>query len=228
MKERALIVRKGAWTKEEDDLLQKCVEQWGEGEWKRVPQRAGLNRCRKSCRLRWLNYVKPNIKRGVFQEDEVDMIVRLHKLLGNRWSMIAGRLPGRTANDVKNYCNTRLMVKKPKLASNEGEEENGEGCRGETRVKAIRPRPHNISKKLGHFWRSQPAANQAGDYPGAVDAEVAEETRVSNLFMSPARGTLRSEGDGFGNELYEAVMLWDIWMADGFEVENTFFPFPFP
>ena len=44
----------------------------------------GLNRCRKSCRLRWLNYLRPNIKRGNFAEDEVDLLIRLHKLLGNR------------------------------------------------------------------------------------------------------------------------------------------------
>jgi len=48
----------------------------------------GLNRCRKSCRLRWLNYLKPNIKRGDFSEDEVDLIIRLHKLLGNRFLYI--------------------------------------------------------------------------------------------------------------------------------------------
>ncbi|KAL1160802.1 hypothetical protein V6Z11_A07G088800 [Gossypium hirsutum] len=72
---------------------------------------AGLNRCRKSCRLRWLNYLKPNIKRGHFAADEVDLIIRLHNLLGNRWSLIAGRLPGRTANDVKNYWNTHLLKK---------------------------------------------------------------------------------------------------------------------
>ncbi|OMO55511.1 hypothetical protein CCACVL1_27210, partial [Corchorus capsularis] len=70
-----------------------------------------LNRCRKSCRLRWLNYLKPNIKRGDFEDDEVDLIIRLHKLLGNRWSLIAGRIPGRTANDVKNYWNTHLLKK---------------------------------------------------------------------------------------------------------------------
>ncbi|KAK3426376.1 hypothetical protein EUGRSUZ_F02843 [Eucalyptus grandis] len=82
--EGAIGVRKGAWTEEEDALLKEWVEKYGEGKWHQVPRRAGLNRCRKSCRLRWLNYLKPNIKRGAFQEDEVDMIIRLHKLLGNR------------------------------------------------------------------------------------------------------------------------------------------------
>ncbi|KAK4749193.1 hypothetical protein SAY87_026642 [Trapa incisa] len=106
-----LGVRKGAWTEEEDEILRKCIQKFGEGNWNQVPARAGLNRCRKSCRLRWLNYLKPNIKRGVFQEDEVDLMLRLHKLLGNRWSLIAGRLPGRTTNDVKNYWNSRLKNK---------------------------------------------------------------------------------------------------------------------
>ncbi|KAG6742064.1 hypothetical protein POTOM_055348 [Populus tomentosa] len=110
-----LGVRKGAWTEEEDILLRKCVEKYGEGRWHQFPSRAGLNRCRKSCRLRWLNYLKPDIKRGQFSVDEVDLIIRLHKLLGNRqvkmWSLIAGRLPGRTANDVKNYWNKNLPGK---------------------------------------------------------------------------------------------------------------------
>ncbi|KAL6960861.1 Transcription factor myb1, variant 2 [Sarracenia purpurea var. burkii] len=104
-------VRKGGWTEEEDILLRKCIEKYGEKNWHQVPLRAGLNRCRKSCRLRWLNYLRPNIKRGNFTEDEVDLMIKLHRLLGNRWSLIAGRLPARTANDVKNYWNTHLHKK---------------------------------------------------------------------------------------------------------------------
>ncbi|KAL0289193.1 UNVERIFIED_CONTAM: Transcription factor [Sesamum angustifolium] len=101
-------VRKGTWTPEEDALLKKCIEDYGEGKWHLVPIRARLNRCRKSCRLRWLNYLKPDINKGQFTKDEVDLIIRLHKLLGNRWSLIAGRLPGRTANDVKNFWNSHI------------------------------------------------------------------------------------------------------------------------
>ncbi|XP_077234572.1 transcription factor MYB1-like [Tasmannia lanceolata] len=104
-------VRKGAWTTEEDFLLRKCIEKYGEGKWHQVPVRAGLRRCRKSCRLRWLNYLHPDIKRGEFKSDEIDLIIRLHKLLGNKWSLIAGRIPGRTANDIKNYWNSHLSEK---------------------------------------------------------------------------------------------------------------------
>lgn len=45
---------------------------------------AGLKRCGKSCRLRWLNYLRPDIKRGNISPGEEDLIIRLHKLLGNR------------------------------------------------------------------------------------------------------------------------------------------------
>ncbi|KAI3989087.1 hypothetical protein MKX01_033123 [Papaver californicum] len=101
-------VKNGAWAEEEDQLLKECIKKYGEGKWRQVPLRAGLNRCRKSCRLRWLNYLHPNIKRGEFKPDEVDLIIMMHKLIGNRWSLIAGRLPRRTANDIKNYFNTHL------------------------------------------------------------------------------------------------------------------------
>ncbi|KMZ58184.1 hypothetical protein ZOSMA_79G00250 [Zostera marina] len=83
-----ISVRKGAWSCEEDVLLTRYIEKHGEGNWSHVPARAGLRRCRKSCRLRWLNYLRPNIKRGHFSADEVDMIIRLHNLLGNKYVII--------------------------------------------------------------------------------------------------------------------------------------------
>ncbi|KAJ1407110.1 SANT/Myb domain [Sesbania bispinosa] len=76
-----------------------------------LKMQVGLKRCGKSCRQRWLNYLKPGIKRGDISVDEEDMIIRLHRLLGNRWALIAKRLPGRTDNEIKNYWNTNLSKK---------------------------------------------------------------------------------------------------------------------
>ncbi|KAI4326744.1 hypothetical protein MLD38_032023 [Melastoma candidum] len=103
--------RKGLWTVEEDRLLADYIQLHGKGKWSKIPLATGLKRCGKSCRLRWVNYLCPNVKRGHFSPDEEDLIVRLHKLLGNRWSLIAGRVPGRTDNQVKNHWNTHLSKK---------------------------------------------------------------------------------------------------------------------
>ncbi|KAK4277304.1 hypothetical protein QN277_015321 [Acacia crassicarpa] len=104
-------LKRGAWTDQEDKLLTSYIMARGEGKWTQVPKAAGLNRSGKSCRLRWLNYLRPDIKRGNITRDEEDLIIRLHKLLGNRWSLIAGRIPGRTDNEIKNYWNTTLSKK---------------------------------------------------------------------------------------------------------------------
>ncbi|KAI4336136.1 hypothetical protein L6164_014704 [Bauhinia variegata] len=103
--------KKGLWNVEEDKILMDYIKKHGIGRWNRIPKVSGLKRCGKSCRLRWMNYLSPNVKRGDFSAEEEDLIIRLHSLLGNRWSLIAGRVPGRTDNQVKNYWNTRLSRK---------------------------------------------------------------------------------------------------------------------
>ncbi|KAK4378273.1 hypothetical protein RND71_000135 [Anisodus tanguticus] len=102
---------KGAWTKEEDERLISYIRTHGEGCWRSLPKAAGLLRCGKSCRLRWINYLRPDLKRGNFTEEEDELIIKLHSLLGNKWSLIAGRLQGRTDNEIKNYWNTHIRRK---------------------------------------------------------------------------------------------------------------------
>nr|GEV29024.1 transcription factor MYB90-like [Tanacetum cinerariifolium] len=159
-----LKLRKGAWTAEEDMLLKKCIEMFGDGKWHLVPLKAGLNRCRKSCRLRWLNYLRPNIKRGDFGEDELDLMLRLHKLLGNRWSLIAGRIPGRTANDVKNYWNTHIRSRSNKQKI---ENKDNEPLQQHAKISVIKPQPRTFSRTQN----CNPPISANEDYGSPVNGE---------------------------------------------------------
>ncbi|XWS76747.1 hypothetical protein CRYUN_Cryun01aG0204400 [Craigia yunnanensis] len=104
-------LRKGLWSPEEDEKLLRHITKYGHGCWSSVPKQAGLQRCGKSCRLRWINYLRPDLKRGIFSQEEENLIIELHAALGNRWSQIAAQLPGRTDNEIKNLWNSCLKKK---------------------------------------------------------------------------------------------------------------------
>ncbi|KAJ1377170.1 SANT/Myb domain [Sesbania bispinosa] len=153
-------MNKGAWSKQEDQKLIDYIRVHGEGCWRSIPKAAGLHRCGKSCRLRWLNYLRPDIKRGIFAQDEEDLIIKLHALLGNRWSLIAGRLPGRTDNEVKNYWNSHIRRKLIKMG--------------------IDPNNHKLHQTL---FPPPIGSVHAGESSSSRSLNK-EQTRVSNFFKS--------------------------------------------
>ncbi|XP_027934157.1 transcription factor MYB2-like [Vigna unguiculata] len=110
-----LGLRKGPWTVDEDTILVNYITTHGEGHWNSVARCAGLRRSGKSCRLRWLNYLRPDVRRGNITLQEQILILDLHSRWGNRWSKIAQHLPGRTDNEIKNYWRTRVIKQAKQL-----------------------------------------------------------------------------------------------------------------
>ncbi|PPD86735.1 hypothetical protein GOBAR_DD16312 [Gossypium barbadense] len=145
-------VKRGPWSPEEDATLKNYVQSHGTGgNWIALPLKAGLKRCGKSCRLRWLNYLRPDIKHGGFTEEEDNIICSLYSQMGSRqarfvlkWSLIASQLPGRTDNDVKNYWNTKLKKKLLAGKSSFNVENNGGLLNANNNNIPTQPLPYNL------------------------------------------------------------------------------------
>ncbi|KAK6947176.1 SANT/Myb domain [Dillenia turbinata] len=149
-------VKRGPWSPAEDILLISHIQKHGHDNWRALPKLAGLQRCGKSCRLRWINYLRPDVKRGNFTPDEEETIIRLHKTLGNKWSKIASHLPGRTDNEIKNVWNTHL---KKRLACGAG---NHQPKVGTPSVLVIPPTSSSSSNSDSPFYEQKPVLGLRG------------------------------------------------------------------
>ncbi|XP_068330387.1 transcription factor MYB17-like [Pyrus communis] len=170
-------LKKGPWSPEEDELLLNYISKnHGHGSWRSLPKLAGLQRCGKSCRLRWINYLRPEIKRGPFNKDEEQLIIQLHGMLGNRWATIASQLPGRTDNEIKNLWNTHLRKRLIAMG--------------------IDPQTHELlaSNCLNHNASASAATRHMAQWESARLEAEARLSRESSLFSHAPE---KSESDHF-------------------------------
>ncbi|XP_050908175.1 transcription factor MYB14 [Lathyrus oleraceus] len=104
---RNIVLKKGTWSKEEDQLLREYVTKYGVGKWDSVRKKTKLVRDGKSCRIRWLNHLNPILKKCSFNEEEGRKLIHLYNELGPKWSQIVSQFPGRTDNELKNFINSK-------------------------------------------------------------------------------------------------------------------------
>jgi hypothetical protein len=101
------ILVKGSWTREEDELIIKFVQEKGTKDWTKLatllPGRIG-----KQCRERWRNHLDPDVNREPWTENEDHILIDMYEKIGSKWVKIADHLPGRSDNAIKNRWNSTL------------------------------------------------------------------------------------------------------------------------
>ncbi|KAI6681920.1 hypothetical protein NL676_035801 [Syzygium grande] len=201
-------VKRGAWSPEEDAILKSYMHKHGSGgNWITLPTKAGLRRCGKSCRLRWLNYLRPDIKHGGFTEEEDNVIFALYAVLGSRWSLIASKLPGRTDNDVKNHWNTKLKKKllsagqAARLRSDKNQNLGGRAASGVPKLETHDD--HIVDSSSYCFYTSSVSAlTQLHTSPGHQEySSFDHQDQKAPIFLAPnavESSDLGTRGNNFG------------------------------
>ncbi|XVF28603.1 hypothetical protein REPUB_Repub15cG0044100 [Reevesia pubescens] len=182
-------LKKGPWTPKEDQILISYVQKYGHVNWRALPKQAGLLRCGKSCRLRWINYLRPDIKRGNFTSEEEETIIKLHEMLGNRWSAIAAKLPGRTDNEIKNVWHTHLKKRLKQYQTKLDTKENPKSksnikCESSDNISTSKSESGNSSSSTGNIISSRteiPGQTPNPLSPQPSSSEISSITTVKEV-----------------------------------------------
>lgn len=178
-------MRKGPWTVEEDMVLTRFISVHGEGRWSFLARAAGLKRTGKSCRLRWVNYLRPDLKRSKITPEEERLIIELHGRLGRRWSRIAQSLPGRTDNEIKNYWRTRLKRK-----MNPRTESGNNGMDAGNQLHFLRSRVSSgltlLSRRQSNLDKAQPSTSSPTQNTQDMEVQANKTTNLQEDISSQA------------------------------------------
>ncbi|KDP32124.1 hypothetical protein JCGZ_12585 [Jatropha curcas] len=207
-------VKKGPWSPEEDARLKEYIEQNGTGgNWIALPSKIGLKRCGKSCRLRWLNYLRPNIKHGGFSEEEDNIICSLYINIGSRWSIIAAQLPGRTDNDIKNYWNTRL---KKKLLGKQRKEQQSrrnslkQEIKKENQIFMASANDFINQEQTTNYWPELPSTSTTSIIPAVMnptqDSQFLDQESLKSLLIKLGGRFSDNNDNNSGNNNQELII----------------------
>ncbi|CAM8995966.1 unnamed protein product [Rhodiola kirilowii] len=185
-------VVKGSWSEEEDEKLLSYITKYGHGHWEVLARKAGLNRTGKSCRLRWLNYLRPGIRRGNITLHEQLIILQLHARWGNRWAKIAECLPGRSDNEIKNYWRTRVQRQAKQLH--------------------CEPNSHQFREIMHHVWMPQ-LAERVQLQPSPIIIQeynclplISADTLPNNSkALSPSNTSTHGHNDDGGDHTHQPI-----------------------
>ncbi|KAI4327084.1 hypothetical protein L6164_019585 [Bauhinia variegata] len=226
-----LGVKKGPWTAEEDKKLINFILTNGQCCWRAVPKLAGLRRCGKSCRLRWTNYLRPDLKRGLLTEAEEQLVIDLHARLGNRWSKIAARLPGRTDNEIKNHWNTHIKKKLIKMGidpvtheplSKQETSSSAENMPQSENKNQVKETDGVVNSEENSS--SSPAENSSGDESLLLDSICSDDSLMNSLWLDETPlvealwdSTPKVENNNNNNDNMGGLPYWEdncAWLLD--------------
>lgn len=194
--------KRSLFTERENRIICDLVKQIGE-DWDVIAKKLP-GRTPKQIHDRYINYLRQGLQNGPWTNEEDEILMKMYKMIGPKWSKMMKHLPGRSGNNIKNRWHKHIMKKyfgigkqKMKLSSEDIDADNHKTQKSSNQINSQR---NSFNTESNNLSMSDFSRISFENIFSSFDNSIGKQINSNNKIQMPSKDQIKHELQNFDFE----------------------------